>query len=131
MPGNAAMCEPIDLQSECLSMIAATFYEHSVLKILHLILDRKFLDHSMQALKRQLPSSNVSLARVIKKFTIMSHSSHTGFHSYTSQLVVVRKSASSYRRSAVAQRLKSSLITRKYTYFRKNRVQIRKSRCFF
>ena len=80
---------------------------------------------------------NVSLARprVIKKFTIISHPSHTGLFSYTStylQLVAVRKSASfpaSLRlqhRSAVAQGLKSSLMTRKYTYFRKNRVQIRK-----
>ena len=73
----------------------------------------------------------------------MSHPSHTGLFSYTStylQLVAVRKSASfpgpgppsfsSYRRSAVAQGLKSSLIYDEYTYFRKNRVQIRKGREF-
>ena len=56
----------------------------SVFEILHLILDCKFLDLILQALKRQLPSSNVLLARVIKKCTIMSHPSHTGLLSYTS-----------------------------------------------
>ena len=29
MPGNAALCEPIDLQSERPSMNTATFYKHS------------------------------------------------------------------------------------------------------
>ena len=55
MPGNAALCEPIDLQSERPSMNAATFYKHSLgiyiyslkgFKILHPIvftLDYKFL----------------------------------------------------------------------------------------
>ena len=73
--------------------------------------------------------------QLIKKFTIMSHPSHTGLFSYL-QLVAVHRSASfsgpssfsSYKRPAVAQGLKSSLMTRKLTYFCKNCVQIRKSR---
>ena len=90
----------------------------------------------MQLSSSKIILINDSLVRVIKKFTIMSHPSHTGLFSYTStylQLVAVRNSASfqglpsfsSYKRSAVAPGLKSSLITRKYTYFRKNRVQMR------
>ena len=57
MPGNAALCEPIDLQSEPSKHEAATFYKHSryisiyiyTFKILHpiiIILDCKFLDYS-------------------------------------------------------------------------------------
>ena len=76
------------------------------------------------------------MARVIKKFklTILSHPSHTGLFSYFFA-IAVRMSASfqgpaqlQLQRSAVDQGLKSSQITREYTYFRKNRVQIRKSR---
>ena len=78
----------------------------------------------------QLPSS-ASLARVIKKFTIMNHPSHTGLFSYSSTstywLAFISKLRSSYEVSTVDQGLKSSPITRKYTYFRANRVQIRKS----
>ena len=58
MPGNAALCEPVDLQSEHLSLNAATFYtEHSIyiytlkvfkmlLPIILTLIDCKFLDHS-------------------------------------------------------------------------------------
>ena len=54
MPGNAALYEPIDLQSECPSMNAATFCKHCgyiyvlkvSVKILHpIILDCKFPSH--------------------------------------------------------------------------------------
>ena len=90
----------------------------------------------------QLPSSkifiNVSLARVIKKFTITSTSymsiailATQDFPLLICNWLLYVKSASfpglsSYRRSAVTQGLrpKSTLITRKYTYFRKNRLQI-------
>ena len=75
----------------------------------------------------QLPSSKikVSLARIIKKFTIMSHPSHTGLFSYVCLQLGFKccmyRSASfpgptqlfilcSYKRSAVAQGLKSSQI---------------------
>ena len=48
---------------------------------------------------------------------------------HTSKAVAILLSITtwSYKRSTVAQGLKSGLIERKYTYFRKNRVQIRKS----
>ena len=51
--GNAALCEPVDLQSECQSMSGTTlykymyFYTQSVHPI-KLILDCKFFDYSSQ-----------------------------------------------------------------------------------
>ena len=81
----------------------------------------------------------VLLARVIKKFkfTILSHPSDTKLFTIAVRVSQPRSKtppsfpssiACSCTRSAVGQGLKSSQITREYTYFRKNRVQIRKSR---
>ena len=111
---------------------------HSII----LILGCNFLDYVYFTVTIQLPSSKikVSLARVIKKFklTILSHPSHTGLSHIFAIAVRISQPRSrappsfpslacSYKRSAVGQGLKSSQITREYTYFRKNRVQIRKS----
>ena len=93
MLGNAALCEPIDLQSDRPSMNAATFYKHSRLRFYILIYSYLTVNFLITPATEtlfykflELPSSktNVSLARAIKKFTIMSHPSHTGLLSYTS-----------------------------------------------
>ena len=102
IPGNAALCEPIDLQSERPNMNGATFYKHcryiytfftlKVFKILHRSLLSLYLivhfliTPATETVILQIFSNYavtiiikiiVSLARVIKKFTIMSHPSHT------------------------------------------------------
>ena len=109
MPGNAALCDPIDFQS--------TFYKHS--RYVYLLHSKSLRFHILLYFILQIfgnyacsyhhqkitlanetfmkftimshPSHtvtiikiNVSLARVIKKFTIMKHPSHTGLFSYTS-----------------------------------------------
>ena len=147
---NAALYEPIDLQSECPSMNAATFYKHCgyiiyilkmSVKILHpIILDCKFptcwnwvgLFYNFFGNYGIL--INISLARVIRKLTIMqcmSHPIHTCRTSF-SHIPLHTSFPGPLFPICSGTGVKSSLMARKYTYFRKNRVQIRKSRtsCF-